>query len=92
MGNRYELFCTDCKVSFDLGSELVWWQDEQKMYCLKDFLLSHTDHVLKVGGDEWNRAFNHDMFAELKQLPHEGYKEFDDEYSIKDLKEERTIK
>lgn len=90
MGNSYELFCTDCKEYFDLGSEIVWWSNEESMYCLKDFLLSHTNHNLKVGGDEWNCAYDYgEGLSEQKQLPSEDYKEYDSTYSREDFKEEK---
>lgn len=86
MGNKYKLMCLNCKEYFYLGDELIWWQDKELMYCLKDFLLSHTNHILKVGGDEWNCA--HDDKYE-KQLPTPDFKENDYKYSKKDYKDER---
>ncbi len=86
MGNRYKIFCVDCKKYFDLDSELAWWQNEEQMYCLKDFLLAHTNHNLKVGGDEWNRAWDYNM-DEGRQLPLEDYDENEDKYSKEDFKE-----
>ncbi len=93
MGNVYNIMCIDCKEYFDLGSEIVWWQDEELMYCLKDFLLSHTDHELRIGGDEWNRAFDWINSKDQDnpiQLPSSEYKENDSKYSKEDFLEEKT--
>lgn len=85
MGNRYCLFCLECKEYFDLGSEIVWFSDVEKMYCLKDFLLSHTGHHLECGGDEWNCARDYDSG---EQLPLKDYKEYDSECSKQDFANE----
>lgn len=81
MGNYYRIICLDCKEYLFLGKENEWYSDERLMYILKDFLLSHTNHHLTVGGDEWNSAYD---MKTMKQLPLPGYKEFEDTYSKQD--------
>lgn len=93
MGNRYTICCLDCKEYFNLGSEIVWWSDEQLMYCLKDFLLCHTDHNFKIGGNEWNRAFDwissKDEDNPIELPDYEEYKEYDSKYSKEDYKNDK---
>ena len=84
MGNDYSISCLNCKETFFLGKETEFIYDKELLYCFRDFLLSHTNHVLKVGGDEWNTAFDN----EGKKLPN-GYKMFDDVCSKQDYKEEQ---
>ena len=78
--------CINCEEYFYLGKENEWYSDKEKMYLLRDFLLSHTNHFLKIGGDEWNRAFRFGK-KDLEELPTKAYKEFDDKYSKQDFKE-----
>ena len=88
MGNRYKIMCLGCHEYFDLDSENTWWQNKELMYCLKDFLLSHPDHELKIGGDEWNRAFDYNNDSDGEELPLADYKEYDSRYSKEDFKGE----
>jgi hypothetical protein len=67
-----------CEEYFFLGKENEWWRNRETMYLLKDFLLSHTNHELKIGGDEWNRIYPEP----------EGHKEKDTTYSKQDYQEE----
>jgi len=84
MGNTYSIMCEDCKIVFYLGNENVWWQDKELMYCLKDFLLAHTDHPLKIGGSEWNCAYDYydknGKMTDGQQLPTRDYIEYDSTY------------
>lgn len=82
MGNSYTLFCVECSKYFWLGKENEWWHDKKQMYLLKDFLLGHIDHHLKVGGDEWNRAYDD---KSNKQLPTSEYSAADTSCSEKDF-------
>ena len=85
MGNYYRIFCMSCKEMLFLGKENSWYGDKELMYILKDFLLNHINHILIIGGDEWNCAYD---FDSGKQLPTEDYKEYDATYSKQDYADE----
>lgn len=87
MGNCYKIMCLECKEYLFLGKENEWYSDKEKMYILRDFLLAHTNHHLKVGGDEWNCAYFIGKKDKIIQLPASDFKEFDDKYSKEDFKE-----
>lgn len=55
MGNKYYIFCLDCKVFLFVGKK-DFSEDIKKMYVLETFLIDHSNHTLKFGGTEWNRV------------------------------------
>lgn len=84
MGNSYRIMCLNCKEYLFLGKENEWYSNKELMYLLKDFLLSHTNHFLKVGGDEWNCSYTLDKKG-IIELPTKDFKEFNSKYSKQDF-------
>ena len=91
MGNCYSLYCKDCKEYFYLGKEGEFYGEKKTIYCMKDFLISHSNHNLTFGGDEWNCAYSVIKYLDdhTWDFREKGWKEYDDKYSLQDYEEEK---